>query len=174
MLLTVEGGGFFFSSASGYIPDHTFFFWVKKTYESYALESVPVGRESSAPSRIGPTKQQDILPRTPVSTGENDQTHAISTVDDNIITNKVSIKSSLKKTTVTISSGVNNGNENLSKRDVNVCGLTKKRRVRWSDVYGGDLAEIWEFEASSDDDDNSDDEYEYQGGTRKTFACRIM
>lgn len=85
-----------------------------------------------------------------MSTQENDQTHAISTVHDDFITNKVGIKSSLKKTTITISNGLDDGNEYLSTKDVNVCGHTKKRKVRWSDVYGGELVEIREFEAWND------------------------
>lgn len=107
--------------------------------------------ERSAPPKVGPTKQHDILPRTPESTEENDQTHAISTVDDDIITNEIGIKSSLKKTTITISNGVNTENENLSNKDINVRGYTKKRKVWWADVYGGELVEIREFETRYDE-----------------------
>ncbi|CAI9301746.1 unnamed protein product [Lactuca saligna] len=75
------------------------------------------------------------------------------------------LKSSLKrpKTSVITSVDVNGG------ECKNECGDTETRKVQWTDVFGGELFEIREFEPS--EHDGSDDESNWNEGT---CTCMIM
>ncbi|CAH1446135.1 unnamed protein product [Lactuca virosa] len=75
------------------------------------------------------------------------------------------LKSSLKrpKTSVIASVDVNGG------ECKNECGDTETRKVQWTDVFGGELFEIREFEPS--EHDGSDDESNWNEGT---CTCMIM
>lgn len=106
------------------------------------------GLESPSPLKVGPIQQQVVLPEPTVSDKEKDDTHNIDLVDNDIITKKVDLKSSLKKTTTSIPvfRAVTTESEALSENGSNVPSHTERRRVKWTDVYGGELVEVREFE----------------------------
>lgn len=185
MLLAVEGGGFFSSSASGYSKGLTLLLLGQKheekpmrvtpwnQYQLVDQETDPdllasgknrlvrgcasfvcfgratSGLESPSPLKVGPTQQQDILPEKPDSDNGKDENHTSDLVDNDIFTKKLDLKSSLKKTTTSIhiSSVVANESEGLSEKVNSVHSHTERRKVQWTDVSGGELVEVREFEA---------------------------
>ncbi|KAI8004294.1 hypothetical protein LOK49_LG08G01214 [Camellia lanceoleosa] len=210
MLLAVEGGGFFSSSASGYSKGLTLLLLGQRNEEKpmrvspwnqYQLvdqESEPdfqlasrknrlvhgcapfvcfgraaAGLESPSPLKVGPTQQQDTLPKAPpVADKGKDHIHATKLVDDDNNSSKLAFKSSLKKPTKTIPvfGGVANEHEVLCEKGSDISGHMERRKVQWTDTSGGELTEIREFEPS--EVGGSDDEFD--NGNDKSCLCRIM
>lgn len=77
-----------------------------------------------------------------------------------------SLRSSLKRRdiNVNVSVGVSSGDE------VEPVYQSARRSVNWTDVTGGELCEIREFEPS----EHSDSDDEFENSTGKTCSCRIM
>lgn len=181
MLLAVEGGGFFSSSASGYSKGLTLLLLGQKNedkpmrvspwnqYQLVDQESDPdlqlastknrlargcasfvcfgrtsAGLDTPSPLKVGPTQQQDVLPSSLVSDKSKD--HTVDP-DDTNNARKVSLKSSLKKSSNSTSVSVGSGNEcvRLSEAGGDIPG-TERRKVQWTDACGSELAEIKEFE----------------------------
>lgn len=210
MLLAVEGGGFFSSSASGYSKGLTLLLLGQKNEEKpmrvspwnhYQLvdqESDPdlqlasgknrlvrgcasfvcfgraaAGLESPSPLKVGPTQQQDVLPGPPVSSkGEKiiDTTDLVEEEDNH--RNIVALRSSLKRraTSIPVSVAVSNECESLCENGNNGPGHPERRKVQWTDVSGGELVEIREFEPS----ENSGSDDEFDNSNERTCSCRIM
>ncbi|KVH98607.1 uncharacterized protein LOC112511305 [Cynara cardunculus var. scolymus] len=216
MLLAVEGGGFFSSSASGYSKGLTLLLLGKKTEEKpmrvtpwnqYQLvdqESDPdlqlashknhlvrgcasflcfgrtaAGLETPSPLKVGPAhhqNQEDVLKSSPdlQNVKENDRTSDLVDDNDNINSiNASSLRSSLKRPTtgVSVSDACDKEDEGerVDRNDANGLDHTE-RRVQWTDVSGGELFVIREFEAS--EHSGSDDEYE--NGNERSCSCRLM
>ncbi|XP_062098885.1 uncharacterized protein LOC133804756 [Humulus lupulus] len=207
MLLAVEGGGFFSSSASGYSKGLALLLLGQKNedkpmrvapwnqYQLVDQESDPdlqlastknrlargcasfvcfgrtsAGLDTKSPLKVGPTQHQDVLPESLVSDSDKSKDHSVDTVD-NDDASKVSLKSSLKKSSNTNSVSVETGNDcvRLSEAGSDIPG-TERRKVQWTDTCGSELAEIKEFEPS--EVDLSDDEYD--NGTERSCSCAIM
>ncbi|KAK3043924.1 hypothetical protein RJ639_000623 [Escallonia herrerae] len=130
------------------------------------------GLENPSPLKVGPTQQQDVLPGPPSSEKGKDHIQTSDLVSDDDSAKKISLKSSLKKQTISIQNSgvVGNECETFCEKGSSVPGETERRKVHWTDVSGGDLVEIREFEPS--DDGGSDDEFD--NGTERTCSCRIM
>lgn len=221
MLLAVEGGGFFSSSASGYSKGLTLLLLGKKSEEKpmrvtpwnqYQLvdqESDPdlqlashknrlvrgcasflcfgrtaAGLETPSPLKVGPThqqnqnqNQQDVLKSSPDLQKVKEQDRNIGlVVDDDDKLNNVnacSLRSSLKRPTnsvlVSVVGNKEDEDELLDRNDANGLDHTE-RRVQWTDVSGGELFVIREFEPS--EHSGSDDEYE--NGKERSCSCRLM
>lgn len=125
--------------------------------------------ESPSHLKVGPTKQepqpQDDLIASPDSKKANETYTSDLDLDDSENKNGVPLKSSLKRPTnnATASVSVNGG------ECKNECGDTERRKVQWTDVSGGELFEIREFEPS--EHDGSDDEFNWNEGK---CTCMIM
>lgn len=131
------------------------------------------GPESPSPLKVGPTQNQEVLPKPLDFYGSKDRTHSVNPVVNDDGSSKIDIlKSSLKK----LEKGADDGDENMSKHGVSrekenvvTCEIDK-RKVQWTDTSGGgELFEIREFDLS---EVGSDDEFEYDNG--KSCSCRIM
>ncbi|XP_047324482.1 uncharacterized protein LOC124928008 [Impatiens glandulifera] len=195
MFLALEGGGFFSSSASGYSKGLTLLLLGKKNEEKPMRVSplnqcqlvdresdsdlqlastnnrvvrgcasvvcfgcAAAGLESPSPLKVGPAIQTDVLIEPPVF----DDIQSKDDVDNEegqVL--KTCLKSSLKRPAVIGTELEASGEKHFN---------TEKRKVQWTDVSGGDLAEIREFELS--DVDESDDEY--GNGKGKSCSCTIM
>ncbi|KAL3641633.1 hypothetical protein CASFOL_012448 [Castilleja foliolosa] len=119
------------------------------------------GVESPSPLKVGPTRNQEVLPESPRVFDESGSPEN-NGVDDDSKRDIVILKSSLKKT----SNGA--GNETSRERNNgNDCHAEKK--VQWTDAIGEELFEIREFETS---DDGSDGDFDHASG--KTCSCSIM
>ncbi|KAI3672377.1 hypothetical protein L6452_38463 [Arctium lappa] len=202
MLLAVEGGRFFSSSASGYSNGLNLLLLGHKKEEKpmrvtpwnqYHLvdkESDPdphlqlaannnnrcvcgcacFGRPDAgleSPS-VGPTHQH--VPKTSShleKVQENPPTSDSVDGDANTnTTNATSLKSSLKRR----ATGAVDNVDVVEPIHQNAPAQIDTRNVQWTDVIGGELVEIREFEPSEHSD--SDDEFENSSG--KTCSCRIM
>ncbi|KAF9687053.1 hypothetical protein SADUNF_Sadunf02G0053700 [Salix dunnii] len=206
MLLAVEGGGFFSSSASGYSKGLTLLLLGQK-HEDKSMRVTPwnqyqlvdqepdsdlqlaslknrlshgcasfvcfgrasTGHESPSPLKVGPARQQDVLPDPLVADNGKDLTTELE-VDDYV--RKITLKSSLKKATKGISVPVEDANQSepLNDQGSDIPGHTERRKVHWTDVCGSELAEIKEFEPS--ETGGSDDEFE--NGNERSCSCVIM
>ncbi|XP_052191453.1 uncharacterized protein LOC127800715 [Diospyros lotus] len=134
------------------------------------LGHAATGLESPSPLKVGPTQQQETLPGSPIPHKGKDHIHTTDLVGgDN--DKKHALKSNLKKPThaTPISDGVNE-HEALCKKGGDIPGDTERRKVQWSDTFGGELAEIREFEPS--DVGGLDDEFDNEIG--KSCSCKIM
>ncbi|KAK1406784.1 hypothetical protein QVD17_38392 [Tagetes erecta] len=206
MLLAVEGGRFFSSSASGYSNGLNLLLLGHKKEEKpmrvtpwsqyHSVDPKPDPHLQLAASKnrcacgcrttftcfgcaatglespsAGPTQhQQDVVKSSSHLEKVEENSQASNTVEGDGDTNgiDVSLKSSLKKqaSNVTISSAVDNSDE----VEPESIYQSARRSVHWTDVTGGDLCEIREFEPSEHSD--SDDEIESSIG--KACACTIM
>ncbi|MFS7974994.1 putative light-harvesting complex-like protein OHP2 [Helianthus anomalus] len=209
MLLAVEGGRFFSSSASGYSNGLNLLLLGQKKEEKpmrvtpwtqYHLvdqEADPdlqlaanknprcacgcasftcfggaaTGLESPS---VGPTQHQQTVVKDSsqlekVEENSRDSYLVEGDGDSNGI-NVTSLKSSLKKrdATVTVAVAVNNGDE--VEPELEPVFQSARRSVHWTDVRGGELCEIREFEPS----EHSDSDDEFENSTGKTCSCRIM
>ncbi|KAJ9560818.1 hypothetical protein OSB04_005978 [Centaurea solstitialis] len=218
MLLAVEGGGFFSSSASGYSKGLTLLLLGKKSEEEKSMRVRPwneyqlvdqepdpdlqlashknllvrgcasflcfgraaAGLETPSPLKVGPTRHQnheDVIETTPdlQKVEEKDSKSDLVTDDGNVDNvNACSLKSSLKRPT-TASVSVSDACKKEDKGDAvdgdDASGLDHiERRVQWTDVSGGELFVIREFEPS--EHSGSDDEYE--NGKERSCSCRLM
>ncbi|XP_076940439.1 uncharacterized protein LOC143609616 [Bidens hawaiensis] len=202
MLLAVEGGRFFSSSATGYSNGLSLLLLGQKKEEKpmrvnpwsqYHLvnpEPAPdlqlaanktrcacgsssftcfgcaaTGHESPS---VGPTQhQQDVVKSSRLEKVE-ENTRASNCDGDSNGISVVSLKSSLKKRASTV----------LGPVAVNTCDEVKpepvdqtvRRSVHWTDVTGGELCEIRDFEPS----EHSDSDNEFENSTAKTCSCTIM
>ncbi|XP_071696063.1 uncharacterized protein [Rutidosis leptorrhynchoides] len=208
MLLAVEGGRFFSSSATGYSNGLNLLLLGHKKEEKpmrvtpwnqYQLvDQVPdpnlqlaannknrcacgcpsftcfggaaTGLESPS---VGPTQnqqKQDVkTPSQLVEVEENSLASDLVNGDSNNNSNGISVnalRSSLKRraANVTVSVAVSNGDE------VESVYQSARRSVNWTDVTGGELCEVREFEPS----EHSDSDDEFENGSGKTCSCRIM
>lgn len=218
MLLAVEGGGFFSSSALGYSKGLTLLLLGKKTKETpmrvtpwnhYQLVDpdsdsdsdlhlasnknrvirgcasflcfgrAAAGLDSPSPLKVGPTHHhpQEVL-KSPDSgiVKEKDCKLDLDDDDDDINgRNTCSLRSSLKRPTRTISVSVAVDNESegegkiVKQNETNGVDRTE-RRVQWTDVSGGELFMVREFEPS--EHSGSDDEFE--NGNERSCSCRLM
>ncbi|XP_074280310.1 uncharacterized protein LOC141605442 [Silene latifolia] len=127
------------------------------------------GLDGQSPLKVGPTEPQDSLPS---DLGIERDKELRSTVHNEIIARRISLKSSMKKASHNIpQSNLNNGEqEPLTEEGSNPEGLKEKRKVQWTDTCGKELTEIREFELSERGE--SDDEF--ANGNGKTCSCRIM
>jgi hypothetical protein len=182
MLLAVEGGGFFSSSASGYSKGLTLLLLGQK-HEDKPMRVTPwnqyqlvdqepdfdlqlaslknrlsrgcasfvcfgrasAGLESPSPLKVGPAQQKDVLPDPLVADKGKDLTTELEG-DNNAI--KVTLRSSLKKTSKSIPVPVEDANQSepVNDKGSDIPGHTERRKVQWTDVCGSELAEIREFE----------------------------
>ncbi|XP_076935017.1 uncharacterized protein LOC143601511 [Bidens hawaiensis] len=198
MLLAVEGGRFFSSSATGYSNGLSLLLLGQKKEEnpmrvspwsqSHSVNPQPApdlqlaanktrcacgstsftcfgcaatGHESPS---VGPVqRQQDVVKSSRLEKVE-ENTRASNCDSINV----VSLKSSLKKRGSTV----------LGPIAVNTCDEVKpepvdqtaRRSVHWTDVTGGELCDIREFEPS----EHSDSDDELENSTAKTCSCTIM
>lgn len=105
------------------------------------------GREGPSPLKVGPILKQDVLPETPAFDKGNDDFKTNDTVYNDLITKQVDLKSSLKKTTsIPVFGGVVNESDVVNKKNGDVPCYIERRRVQWTDVAGGELFEVREFE----------------------------
>ncbi|KAF5725654.1 hypothetical protein HS088_TW23G00381 [Tripterygium wilfordii] len=206
MLLALEGGGFFSSSASGYSKGLTLLLLGQKHedkpmkvspwnhYQLVDQEPDPdlqlastknrlsrgcasfvcfgrtsAGIDAPSPLKVGPTQQQDVLPGPLVSDEGKD--HETDLIHENN-TRKISLKSSLKKRSKSISGlvQVTDQREALSEKGSDINGHTERRKLQWTDACGSELVEIREFEPS--ETVQSDDEFE--NGNERSCSCVIM
>lgn len=175
MLLAVEGGRFFSSSASGYsnglnllllgqkkdekpmrVSPWTQYHLVDQEHDpniqlaanknrctcgcaSFTCFGGPTAENSTRPS-VGPTHQNHQ------NVDENSRTSKLVEGDNTNGLNVNSLRSSLKKRVVTVpeSVTVNNGDE------IDEVYQSARRSVHWTDVRGGELCEIREFEPRYD------------------------
>ncbi|KAK9072154.1 hypothetical protein SSX86_008586 [Deinandra increscens subsp. villosa] len=208
MLLAVEGGRFFSSSASGYSNGLNLLLLGQKKEEKpmrvtpwtqyHLVDQEPepdiqlaanknrcacgcasftcfggaaTGLESPS---VGPTHHQQAVVKNSSQlekVEENSRASYLVEGDDDINgINANSLKSSLKKraAAVAVSVAVNDGNEVESELESNY--QSARRSVHWTDVRGGELCEIREFEPS----EHSDSDDEFENSTAKTCSCRIM
>ncbi|KAK4348715.1 hypothetical protein RND71_031470 [Anisodus tanguticus] len=130
------------------------------------------GLESPSPLKVGHTQQPEVFPSCPASDKSNGHSQCVNIIEDNHISPKVALKSSLKKPANSIPSSGGNGNEcdAISEKGDDAPNPMEKRKVQWTDTSGGDLFEIREFEPS--DEGESDDEFE--NGNERTCSCKIM
>uniref|UniRef100_A0A6N2NIF7 Uncharacterized protein n=1 Tax=Salix viminalis TaxID=40686 RepID=A0A6N2NIF7_SALVM len=206
MLLAVEGGGFFSSSASGYSKGLTLLL-LGQEHEDKPMRVTPwnqyqlvdqepdsdlqlaslknrlsrgcasfvcfgrasAGLESPSPLKVGPAQQQDVFPDPPAADRGKDLTTELEG-DNNAI--KVTLKSSLKKTSKSIPVPVGDANQSelLNDRGSDIPGHTERRKVQWTDGCGSELADIREFEPS--ETGGSDDDFE--NGNERSCSCVIM
>ncbi|KAL4565934.1 hypothetical protein LXL04_030040 [Taraxacum kok-saghyz] len=75
-----------------------------------------------------------------------------------------SLKSSLKRRNAGVEVAVINGDDDVGPAE------SERRSVHWTDVTGGELCAIREFEPS----EHSDSEDEFENSSGKTCACTIM
>ncbi|XP_031251953.1 uncharacterized protein LOC116109847 [Pistacia vera] len=209
MLLAVEGGGFFSSSASGYSKGLTLLLLGQKNEDDKPMRVSPwnqyqlvdqepdpdlqlasatknrlsrgcasfvcfgrasAGLDTPSPLKVGPTQHQDGLPGPLASEQGKDQT--VDLEDEDGIVRKVSLRSSLKKPSNSITVPVQNVNEHeeVSEKGSDIPGHTERRKVQWTDACGSELAEVREFEAS--ELGGSDDEFDH--GIERSCSCTIM
>lgn len=121
--------------------------------------------------KVGPTQKQDVLPEPPISDNGKDDSKTTNPVDNDLKAKQVDLKSSLKKTRISIpvSGGVVNESDAVSEKNGDVPGYIERRKVQWTDVSGGELVEVREFEPSDDGSDN-----EFDNGNKGTCLCSIM
>ncbi|WOL00347.1 hypothetical protein Cni_G09060 [Canna indica] len=193
MLLAVEGGGFFSSSASGYSNGLAVLLLGRRNEEKpikvssrnqYRLvgQEVEPGSQLTsrsdhascrcasfscfgcAPGRLdGPSIRK-------VDHMSKTSSDSSSCSDRGKIT--VSLKSNMKKPSKDLSLELkdDDARELLEDAQNKTSCCTVGRKVQWTDKCGKDLAEIREFEVS--DDDLSDEEYE--GGSFRRCECVIQ
>ncbi|KAJ0579032.1 putative light-harvesting complex-like protein OHP2 [Helianthus annuus] len=137
MLLAVEGGRFFSSSATGYSNGLSLLLLGQKKVD-----------ENSQPSNL--------------AEGDGDG-------DTNGV-NAVSLKSSLKKRASTVTVTVSVAENKCDEVEPEPVHQSARRSVHWTDVTGGELCEIREFEPS----EHSDSDDEFENNTGKTCSCTIM
>lgn len=121
---------------------------------------------------VGPTQNhQNVVKSSPALEKVEENSRASNLVEgdgdgDGDGINVNSLRSSLKKQAkdVTVSVAVDNVNE------VEPVSQNARRSVHWTDVRGGELCEIREFEPS----EHSDSDDEFENSTGKTCSCRIM
>ncbi|KAI7727655.1 hypothetical protein M8C21_003446 [Ambrosia artemisiifolia] len=207
MLLAVEGGRFFSSSASGYSNGLSLLLLGQRKEETpmrvtpwnqYHLVDQGTdpnlqlaanksrgacrcasltcfGCASTGPESpsVGPTQNQldDVKSSSYLEkVEENSQVSNVVEGDggDTNGINTVSLKSSLKKraATVTVSAAENTCDE----VEPEPIYQSARRSVHWTDVTGGELCEIKEFEPS----EHSDSDDEFENSTGKTCSCTIM
>ncbi|KAG9456834.1 hypothetical protein H6P81_001342 [Aristolochia fimbriata] len=169
MLLAVEGGGFFSSSASGYSKGLTLLLLGRRT-EERPMKVAPwnqyqlVDREPDPDFQLAPRKfrisrgcasfmcfhraSAGLDGPSPPKVGpvhHPDSSQESPSIDnDENNHKKVSLKSNLKKSpNRSVEIGV--GEHDLSSESHEV----EKRRVQWTDTCGGELVEVREFEVSS-------------------------
>lgn len=219
MLLAVEGGGFFSSSALGYSKGLNLLLLGKKTEETpmrvtpwnhYQLVDsdsdfhqsdsdlhlastknriirgcasflcfgrTAAGLDTPCPLKVGPTHHpQDVL-TSPDSGKVKEKVCHLNLLDDDDddinVRSTCSLRSSLKRPprTISVSVSVNNESEGTRVQENETNGVNhRERRVQWTDVSGGDLFMIREFEPS--EHSGSDDEYE--NGSERSCSCRLM
>ncbi|XP_073306454.1 uncharacterized protein [Primulina huaijiensis] len=140
---------------------------------------VATGLENSSPLKVGPKQNQEVLSGPAVFVESKNERNLADPIDDNpSARKKISLKSSLKKSTdsslsLVASAGVGctNRNEHEASSEMNdaAASQTGRRTVQWTDATGGELVEVREFEMSEDGLDN-----EYNDGNEKTCSCSIM
>ncbi|XP_068653493.1 uncharacterized protein [Aristolochia californica] len=169
MLLAVEGGGFFSSSASGYSKGLTLLLLGRRT-EERLMRVAPwnqyqlVDREPDPDFQLAPRKfriargcasficfhhaSAGLDGPSPPQVGPVHHPDALpdssSVANDENNPKKASLKSNLKKPSNS-SVVVGAGEHDLSA----VSHEIEKRKVQWTDTYGRELVEIREFEVSS-------------------------
>lgn len=195
MLLAVEGGGFFSSSASGYSKGLTLLLLGHKNEEKtmrvsplnnqYQLvnqETYPEPNLQLASKKSRLTRKctfficfgraaAGIDTSSPLKLGPPQQKDESGDESDL----GKALKSNLKKHTRFISESGEVFNKDVN-RDETLCEMscsvsddTGRRSVQWTDTSGGELVEIREFEPSEvGSDDESDD------GNKRRCSCRIM
>ncbi|KAL4559083.1 hypothetical protein LXL04_031216 [Taraxacum kok-saghyz] len=221
MLLAVEGGGLFSSSALGYSKGLTLLLLGKKTkktpmrvtpwnqYQLVDQESnsnlhlasnknriirgcasflcfgrTAAGLDSPRPLKVGPTHHHhhhhqppDVVKSPDSGKVKEKVLHLDDDDDDNNVRTMCSLRSSLRRParTISVSVSVNNesseseGIKHVQQKDTN--GVNhKERRVQWTDVSGGDLFMIREFEPS----EHSESEEEFGNGNEKRCSCGLM
>ncbi|XP_076886169.1 uncharacterized protein LOC143535912 [Bidens hawaiensis] len=201
MLLAVEGGRLFSSSASGYSnglnllllghkkeekpmrvtpwtqyhlvdqePDPDLQLAANKNRCACGCASFTCFGGPESPS-VGPTQHQKAVVKDSSRLEKVEQNSRASCLEgDGNGISAISLKSSLKKRdlTVAVSVAVNDGDE--AGNEVEPVFQSARRSVHWTDVRGGELCEIREFEPS----EHSESDDEFGNSTGKTCSCRIM
>ncbi|KAM7278326.1 hypothetical protein ACFE04_005460 [Oxalis oulophora] len=195
MLLAVEGGGFFSSSATGYTKGLTLLFLGHNNDDNNNNTRMRVSPwnhyqlvdQLPDPDQLASAKTWRLSracacfrrASTPLDTpsqlkgcpAQQKDVLPGSLIDDENCVRKDSLKSNLKKPS-------NNGarfstesvNESLVETRNDISCYTEKRKVQWTDTCGSELVEIREFEPS--EVDGSDDEMD--NGNEKSCLCTIM
>lgn len=129
----------------------------------------PAGPDSPSTLKVGPAKQQDVLPDQLVADEAKHYTSELE--DDNNLIN-ATLKSSLRKSSNSTLVPVGDANQQglLEEKGSDTPRHTGRRKVQWTDVCGHDLAEIREFEPSEIGE--SDDEF--ANGIERSCSCVIM
>ncbi|KAI3686032.1 hypothetical protein L1987_79701 [Smallanthus sonchifolius] len=205
MLLAVEGGRFFSSSALGYSNGLNLLLLGQKKEEKpmrvtpwsqyHLVDHKPdpdlqlaanknqcacgcssftcfgcaaTGLESPS---VGPTQhQQDVKSSSHLEKVEENSraTNLVEGDGDTNGINGISLKSSLKKRASTVAVPV--AVYDCSEVEPEAIYQSARRSVHWTDVTGGELCEIREFEPS----EHSDSDDEFENSTEKTCSCTIM
>ncbi|KAE9592516.1 hypothetical protein Lalb_Chr19g0130101 [Lupinus albus] len=189
MLLGVEGGGLFSSSASGYSKGLALLL-LGQSSDDTSMKSDPqlqlastknhlsrggasfvcFGRASAGldtPShlKVGPAHQHDVIPRSLVSNKGNDSSSHVD--DDN---RKVTLKSSLKKPQHNKPAPVDAISEHEATGGKGTdAPQTEKRKVQWTDDCGSELVKIREFEPSEAESFD-----EFDNANNRNCSCAVM
>ncbi|XP_051139544.1 uncharacterized protein LOC127257208 [Andrographis paniculata] len=149
-----------------------------------AASLVCFGRTTAQPEctshlKVGPNQNKEVLPE-PVAFDESkDQAHLVNptSYDDlgsKLSSRKSSLKKSKKNEAITFIDGGGRNNrkcgEFLEQVDGVDCHIDRKR-VQWTDISGGELFEIREFEMS---EDGSDFNYDLENGKFVVVSILVL
>ncbi|KAE8701836.1 hypothetical protein F3Y22_tig00110505pilonHSYRG00319 [Hibiscus syriacus] len=133
------------------------------------------GRTSAgidAPStlKVGPVQLQDVLPEALFLDKTNDHTTQLDDGNGNV--REIALKSSLKKRPINTPVPPEDvkDREATGEKDGDIPSHAERRKVRWTDACGSELAEIRAFEPS--ETGGPDDEFD--SGNERTRSCTIM
>ncbi|KAE8727817.1 hypothetical protein F3Y22_tig00005294pilonHSYRG00053 [Hibiscus syriacus] len=178
MLLTVQGGGFFRSSVSGYSKGLTLL--LGKKHEDRPMRVSPwnhyqlVDQESDSDlnqlASIKNRLSRGMSCRSLVLDKTNDHTTQLDDGNSNV--REIALKSSLKKRPINSPPPLEdvNDHEASGEKYGDIPSQLERRKVQWMDACGSELAEIREFEPS--ETSGSDDEFD--DGNEGTCSCTIM
>ncbi|KAK9080800.1 hypothetical protein SSX86_000558 [Deinandra increscens subsp. villosa] len=213
MLLAVEGGRFFSSSASGYTNGLNLLLLGQKKEEKpmrvspwnhhHLVDQTPsphphnktrcacesasftcFGCAAGGPESpsVGPAlHQQEVVTTSPHLEKFEEKPRASNLVErdgdgdgDANGVNEISLKSSLKKrgliVTASVAVNISDEVEPEPEPEPEPTPQSARRSVHWTDVTGGELCEIREFEPS----EHSDSDNEFENNSGKTCSCIIM
>ncbi|XP_022550662.1 uncharacterized protein LOC106368356 isoform X2 [Brassica napus] len=185
-----EGGGFFSSSASGYInglallllghkdepkpvivsPWRHYHLVVEETDTKFQLDSSKkwLSRACTSLTCFGRKSDRPENPSQPQDFPSDKRDDAQQSVDYEC-SNRFALKSSLKKRSFSDALLADEEDDDVS-RDNGALNHADRRKVQWPDTCGIEIAEVREFEPSEVDE--LDDELHH--GNRKSCMCTIM
>lgn len=192
MLLAVEGGGFFSSSATGYSKGLTLLL-IGHSKEDKLMRVAPLNNHYQFKADFDKqlaTKKSFFFRRcgtficfhcpskvegpTPNKADHVNNSESVSDAKPSVTKSAemLSFKSNLKKKS-TVCDRVTSSDGELVPDSVEEGGdCTRKKRIQWTDTCGGELVEIREFEPS--DDGSSDQDFEFELDGNQKCGCVIQ